>query len=141
MADVKTYDPSQVATIVSGVSMSGYGPDTFIAVAREVPSWSKKVGGKGEVGRSKSSNKSGSITLTIMQTSSDNDFLSGLALLDEQTGSGTFPIIIKDASGSTVVSALNCWISKYPDPEFAQEVGVREWVFDCDSINMLIGGN
>lgn len=138
---VNTYSPDEVSLIVAGINLSGFGPDTFIVVEREVDTFSKSVGAGGEVARRKSANKSGTITVTLLQTSDDNTTLSGLALTDEISLSGTFPVIVKDSSGTTVCAAENCWISAYPSVEFAEEIGTREWVLHADNINMLVGGN
>ncbi len=138
---IETYSPDEVAVIIGVLSLSGYGPDTFVAVEREVETFEKVVGAKGEVARKKSSNKSGTITVTLLQTSADNLSLSALALVDEVSGAGTFPIIVKDASGTTVCAAGDSWISAYPPVEFANSIGVRVWVFHCSNINMIVGGN
>lgn len=138
---VETYVPEEVSVIVNGVALSGYGPDTFVVVEREVPTFEKTVGADGEVARRKSANKSGTITITLMQTASDNATLSALLALDEESVTGTFPLLIKDNSGNTLCSAENGWVSTYPPVEFANDLGTREWVIEADSINMIIGGN
>lgn len=138
---VGTYASDQVSVTTGPHSVSGFGPDTFVVVEREVETFTKTTGADGEVSRSKSANKSGSITITLQQTSASNDVLSAFALADEQTNSGTFPVMIKDASGRSIMSAENCWVSAYPSVAFAAASGTYEWVLHADNINMLVGGN
>jgi hypothetical protein len=72
-------------------------------------------------------------------TSASNDTLSAQHALDEASGNGAVPLLIKDLSGRTVAEAPNAWIRKLPMVEFGREVGTREWVLDCDELIMFVG--
>lgn len=141
MSVLTTYSPSDVSLVIGVLTISGYAPDTFIVVSREVENFTKTVGSDGETARRKSANKSGTITITLLQTTSDNATLSGLALIDEITSKGTFPVIIKDNSGKSIASSDDTWVMSYPDMEFANDTGNREWVLESSNINMIFGGN
>lgn len=138
---VKTYDPKQVSVIVGGKIMQGFADGTFVMVERDEQAFTKKIGVDGEGTRAKSNNKGGKVTITLMQSSSSNDDLSAIAAADELNNSGVVPILIRDASGRSLYSALTAWVQKQTNGEFAGEVSHREWVIDTDELIMFAGGN
>jgi len=138
---VKTYDPKQNAIIVGGHIVSGFADGTFIVVERNEQAFNLKVGADGEGCRVKSNNKSGKFTLTLMQSSSSNDFLSALANADELTGEGVAPCLMKDNSGTTVCAGATSWVQKQANVENAKEATTRQWVIETDELDMFVGGN
>lgn len=138
---VKTYNPADVAIIFAGVPVEGIADGTFVTVARNNQSYNMNIGSDGEGVRAKSNDKGGTVTLTLMQSSVSNDALSALSILDEASGDGVGPLLIKDNSGRTLCSAETAWIQKPADVEFAREATTREWVFETDLLDMFIGGN
>jgi len=136
-----TYDPKQVAVIVGGVPVSGFADGTFVTVERSNDLFTKVSGGDGIVSRSKSNDKSGTITITLQQTSPSNDILQGVALLDEVSNNGVVPIIIQDFSGRTTLVSAFGWVKKSPKAEFSKEITNREWAFDCADLEIKHGGN
>jgi hypothetical protein len=138
---VFTYDPKQVSCIVGGKIGQGFSDGSFIKVERNEQAFTLKIGVDGEGTRAKSNNKSGKITLTLMQSSSYNDVLSAFAAADELSNTGAVPFFLKDNSGRTLCTALTCWVQKYPDSEFAKEVSTRTWVLETDDIEVFVGGN
>ena len=138
---VKTYDASQVSVIVGTRRLSGLAEGSFVTVSRDEQAFTKQVGADGEVTRAKTNNKAGSITITLQQASSGNDYLSTLAKTDEETSAGVVPVTVVDGSGTTVAIAESGWIQKLPDTEFGRDAGEREWVIDCADLEMLVGGN
>jgi hypothetical protein len=137
----KTLDPKLFHITVAGRALSGFADGTYIRVERRNPTYSLTVGADGEAARAKSNDKSGSVTVTLIQTSADNDFLSDLALADELTNAGVFPLTIIDDNGSTVVGAAQAWITQPAAIENAKEVQGREWVIESGSMDMFTGGN
>ena len=141
MAKTKQFDPSKVSIIVGPQPIGGFAKGTFINVERSSHLWSKEVGADGEVSRTKSSDKSGRITLKLMASSASNDYLSALNLLDELSNGGMFPVIVKDNSGTSLYAAAEAWIEKAPNAEFSKELTEREWVIDCAILESFSGGN
>lgn len=138
---VLTYDPKQVAMIVGGNIMDGFADGTFIVAERNEQAFNLKVGVDGEGTRAKSNNKSGKVTITLMQSSASNDKLSALAASDELSNTGAVPVMLKDNSGRTLITALTAWVQKYPNSEFGKEVTTRAWVFETDELDIFVGGN
>lgn len=137
----KTYNPKRVQVAIGSHIASGYADGTFIAIDRSVDQFQVVVGADGEAARAASADKSGTITVTVLQTSLTNDFLSSALLADENTNLNTFPILIKDINGRTLVQCAEAWVKKYATVEFGKEVVGREWVLETGELLIAEGGN
>jgi len=138
---VRTYAADEVRIIAGGVPISGLADGTFVTISRDEQAFNKVTGADGSTSRAKTANRAGSITITLQQTSPSNDYLSGLAIADEQGSGGVVPMLIKDESGRTVAATGAAWVQQAPDQEFSKDVSEREWVMDCARIDMFVGGN
>jgi hypothetical protein len=138
---VRTYDAAQVILTVNGVEISGYASDTFISIEREEPSFTKVVGADGTTSRAKSNNRSGTMTITLSQTSPSNDYLSALLAQDELSNSGVVPVILKDISGQSRFFSGTGWVQGMPSVEYAKEISDREWLIDLADMEFNIAGN
>jgi hypothetical protein len=138
---IKSYDPNQVIIIYGGVPISGLADGTFIQVTN-ADAWSKKVGADGEVGRSKSNDYTSEVTLTLMQTSSSNNYLSGIVAIDKASNAGALPLQILDLSGTSLHFWPQAWIRKTADAGYSKEIGDRAWVFDTGQpAQNVVGGD
>ncbi len=79
--------------------------------------------------------------LIVKAESPINDLLSAAALEDELFGTGYGYLFIKNLIGTTLISAPIAWIKKLPTTEYAMEATGREWVIDCESLEMFVGGS
>lgn len=137
---MQTYDPQYVVASFLGIPISGYADGTFIKVERDSESFTKMTGAGGEVARARSRHTGGKVTFTLMASSPCNDLLSAAFQADELLGTGVGPTFIKDLNGTTVALAANSWIQKPSSVEFGKEIGTREWVIDCASVEFTVGG-
>lgn len=135
---VKTYDPNGGTLTVGGNIITGFAPDTIVTIERNEAMWSLQVGADGEAARSKSNNRSGRFTFSLMQTADSNRILSGMAFIDETTGGMAVPVMYKH--GDNIFIAETGWIIQFPSSEFAREAGPREWVVETDIIIMKLAG-
>ena len=135
------YSPDLVDVIWNGITITGYADGTFIDVEREVDTFTKKVGSLGDVARSKSLNRSGKITITVMDTHPVNDLLAALIIEDEQFATAVGPFTLKDRSGTSEVRATEAWIMKVPKMGRAQQSGNNVYVFEAASIYIKHGGS
>jgi hypothetical protein len=138
---MKTYDPKLVIVTFAGNILTGFAEGTFVTVEREADAYTKVVGSDGEVARVRSRNASGSVTITLMQTSVSNDVLDALAVLDEEANAGSGPLFIEDLLGNTFIAATAAWIRKRSNIEYGAELGSREWVIDVADLKMVNGGS
>lgn len=140
---VKTYDPSNVSMFYGAIEMQGFAQDAAISVEHDEDDWTLVTGVDGEGTRSKTSNSSATITVSLMQSSVVNDLLSAERELDRlaPNGTGGKPLLIKDNSGRSIYAAQTAWIQKAPSAELNREATTREWVFRTDNLVAFHGGN
>lgn len=141
ISTTRTYDPAEHLLSFFGIPLTAFGPDTFIDAARAEDGYKMTVGAGGEVARSRSRNRTGRVTITLLASSPENDLMMQVALTDELTGGGIGALFLKDRIGTSVLHADNAWIAKIPDMKRAKEVGVAEWAIDCAQLEMFVGGN
>lgn len=122
--------------------LNGQVLDQLNGVKVEFPErHSKKVGGQGEVTRSKSADQTSKVTLTVPETSIANTLLDQMYEADVNAPGGiSYPFILKDAIGTTLVTCLNAWVMKKADIEEATESGEREWIIDCGDTEAVVAG-
>jgi len=138
---VHTYDPAQVVVTIAGVPMSGYTDGTFLEIVRNEPTWNTVVGADGIVTRGKTNNNTGTLTLTLKQSSPSNDVLSGLLIADEVSNAGVFPVLIKDLSGNSIYFTAQGWITTFANSTFAKEITDRSWTISLADTDFFVGGN
>jgi len=140
---VRNYDPANVSMFFGPIEVNGFAQDAAISVEHDEDDWSLVVGVDGEGTRSKTSNASGTITVSLMQSSPANDLLSAHRTLDKNTpgGIGGVPLLIKDNSGTSIYAAETAWIQKAPTAELNREASTREWVFRTDVLVAHHGSN
>lgn len=123
------YDPKKVNVIVGGAIITGFAEDTFINAERNNPKRSQKVSAKGEVTTNKNADDTGTIKITLDQTSPSNAVLKALYLQDEK-----FPAVVTDANlaGDIGAGGSQCSIENDPSAEWGAESSDREWVILVD---------
>lgn len=145
-----SYDPKQVSLSLvfktesgletTSIALDDYAEGTFIRVSRTRPMWSKRVGATGAVTRSKSNDKSGSLTITLEQGSRINALLTAAAIADEDTNAAIAGMMLKDANGEPdaedLVTGKNAWLVGLPDMMKGGEAGTVEWVLDIDVLDI-----
>lgn len=136
----KTYDPLQVSVILGSHIVTGFADGTFVSIERNNQTFELVSGASGETARAKSNDRSGTVTITLMQTSESNSVLSGFAAADELSNSGKFPIIVKDNNGDSLYEATEAWVQQPASVEFSKEISEREWVLETGELIMVTGG-
>jgi hypothetical protein len=137
---LKTYDPAKVSVIIGGHIVQGYADGEFVTAARNSDNFARVGGADGEQTRAKSNDRSGVITVTLMQASLSNAVLQGFALADETGNAGIVPILIKDSNGSELATAEQAWCQKPSDKSYGKESGDRQWVFETGELIFAGGG-
>jgi hypothetical protein len=136
-----TYDPAEVTVGIGGAIMSGYTDGTFVEIARNEATWNSVVGADGIVTRGKTNNRSGTLTLTLKQSSPSNDILSALLVADELTNGSVFPVIVKDLSGNSLYFSAQAYITTFPSSTFSKDITDRSWVIFLADCDMFVGSN
>ena len=139
-----TFDGSEVHVIIGTVPLSGFSDGDSVTATRTSDLFSKRTGLDGATGRAKNTDKSGTIEVRLLQSSSANDALSALLNMDSLglEGDAVFPISVIDMSGRTVIAGADCWIQTAPPVAFSTNaVGERVWVFASAALQLYVGGN
>lgn len=109
---VTTYDPKKVNVIVGGRVITGFASDGVVTLAKSEDSVTPSVGAKGDVTYSENANESGTVSLTLMSTSSSLPYLRDLEAKRRAVN-----VSITDANNDTAftMNEDNCRITKMPD--------------------------
>lgn len=109
---VTTYDPKKVNVIVGGRVITGFASDGVVTLAKSEDSVTPSVGAKGDVAYSENANESGTVSLTLMSTSSSLPYLRDLEAKRRAVN-----VSITDANDDTAftMNEDNCRITKMPD--------------------------
>ena len=93
------------------------------------------VGADGSVMHSLLGDKSGTVSVKLLKTSSVNAALQIMYNLQTTTGAqhGMNTIVIRDVARGDVITCQNCAFAKQPD------AGAVEWTFNAGSISFLLG--
>jgi hypothetical protein len=141
---LKIFDPDQVTFILGTIPIAdGWADGEGIRYEHNAPSFTKVVGTRGQVARSKSLDKSGTFTITLLQTADENDLLSLLLNTDVNApnGAGVVPLFLRDRQGRAKITAASAWISEPPKVVFSRGAEAREWKIDVADAERFDGGN
>ena len=147
IANIGNYSPEDVVMIIANDkfshTVSGIVEGTFISFERTVPRSTLTVGADLHAARVLRRNKSGIVTLTLMQSSETNDILSELARLDEEAHNNDwlFNVTIKDTLGRSVFFAPQAFLGNDPMTEYGVELSNREWTLNVINVQRHTGGN
>lgn len=137
----KKYNAAEVSVIFGSRAIHGFAADSMVTVERDNDAFTAQEGVDGEVTRSASNSKLGTVTITLMQSSDDNDYFSGIAVSDELTGKGAQALMIRDKNGRTLHTSPAAWIKKQPSNAFNKEAEGREWMIAAAELSMFTGGS
>jgi hypothetical protein len=138
---IGTFDFKKLNVIFGVAKLTGFADGDAVEVAEENPAFNSMSGADGYVDRIKNNANFLTITIRLRQTSPTNDILSALHAADRVSGT-PLPLLIKDRSGNTLVTAAQAWIEKFPTAAFGNEAKTREWVIKTGSQYVtFIGGN
>jgi hypothetical protein len=136
-----TYDPAEIIITIGGVPMAGFTDGTFCEVVRNEPTWNLVVGADGIATRGKTNNFSGTLTVTLKQSSPSNDVLSAFMIADELSNTGVIPILIKDLSGTSTFFSAQGWIAQFANATYGKDIQDRSWTISLAEIDMFVGSN
>lgn len=142
MAGLLSYAPSEVTITMAGLySVTGFAEGTFVKIVKDTQQITTVRAMDGSMSRIKSPDKGWKIEISLAQSSPANDILSTLWNVDNVTGMGKFPLMIKDGSGSTMFMAATSWVEELPDIVFSNQMEVRTWRLAATDVLVNVGGN
>jgi phage terminase large subunit GpA-like protein len=124
----KSYRADEVSVNIKGRLVEGYGEDEFVSIEMSAPRTSKTTGSDGEVVFSQTADKSGSITITLLQTSAANDYFQEWLDRNERgPGLEYRPIVVRDLNGRAKFSAPHCTVEEEPQVVYGRSASMRAW--------------
>lgn len=139
-----TWDGAQLSVVIGALPLKSLSDGDSVIFRRNNPLYNSRAGNDGAVGRARVTDKRAQFEIRTQQTASVNDELSAMFNMDSITEEGQFvgPIMVKDLSGRTVISAGQAWLMSLGDVGFESgAVGERTWTFECADSVAFIGGN
>jgi len=130
---MKTYSPEEGSMIIDGNIIEQWNE---IKVAMDEDGYSFEPSTSGGGTRTKNANKAGKFTITLQQTSASNGVLSDLARSGD-----IVPCGFRDNSGNDVHESEAGYVVKQAESGYGKEVGTREWVIQCEVLEMDVRGN
>lgn len=139
---MKVYSFLNTVVLVNGVEVTGFADgDDVIGIRRRVDSATDRVGADGTMMVALSADKSGEVTLRLLQTSSSNKYLNSLMALQEG-GSKTFVpinIMFQDTYRNDTASGSIGYLKKPTDVVRGAQGNVQEWVIVVERLDVLLG--
>lgn len=137
---VHTLRVRETLNTIGGHKLAGFGDDT-ISIEYQEDQVEVVRGADGEVTRVIHAVDDVQITITLKQSSQSNDFLSALWNADKLTGAGILPWATVDGSGTTLVAASECFVTKPPKIDYGKSAKDRVWTLHTGPAVVNIGGN
>ena len=127
-----SYSPNDINVIVAGVPVSGFGDGDFVSAEFSSDAAVLKEGADGSPAISyKRGLRGGQVTITLLQTSLSNNYLSGLLFAQKSAAgaSTTIPLAIINSQGGQTVTMPRAAFMKEPTVTFGPEVSTVEYTF------------
>lgn len=128
---VTTYNPKKVTMSMGNHIASGFSDDSFINIEYAGDGVQDNTGADGEVVRSIDPSNAYTVKVAVQQNSRTNAFLDKMFKKDQQNGTGTFPINIKDLVGKEQFKASVAWVTKPAAWGRGKAQTNREWEIKC----------
>lgn len=137
------YNPDHIIPAWGSTVFSAFGADSKVTGARLKDGTAMHVGADGQVTVTMNPDRSGMITVVLVQGSEVNTELLIVQQTQENTGRlQKRPFSITDLSGGPLINSPNAWIRKIPDHEYGMaEAKERVWIFDCDKLLFVPGAS
>ena len=141
MANQATVDPGACVIMLGTYTLTGFATDVGYTSSMRDTRWTATVGNRGLAARGKTVSGLATITLNILNTSVDNDFLSAMAELDDKTPGGFLVPLSKVTMNARIVENGLVYVTKVPDTQ--DGVGPYPVVWTLESMNFVkfVGGH
>ena len=139
---LRKYAPDDIVVTIGVMAVTGIKEGTFLEAERTVETGMLDIGSDGEATLVINPNQSGTVKVTLQQSSPLNDYFAtlSLALQQKNTSVAVVPISVEDKNGTTVVSAKQAFTQKPTKITFADKAEAREWTFVCPYLVITPGG-
>jgi len=127
--------------IVQGIVIDGFADgDSVITAERSVDSIQTKVGADGEMSVAHSTDKSGRISVVLMQTSESNKALYALLAAQEVGAALPLAVMFKDTGGGDVFTGTNGVLLRPANATRGVNVNTQEWTMVFETLDLIYTG-
>jgi hypothetical protein len=135
------YSAREVKVAWGLILMEGFSGDNICSFAYNTELTSESIGCDGKLATSVTPDRSGTVTVELMQTSDSSKQLAAL-LAYQNNQSDTSKIVkadfaVSDPSGSTLCIARNAYLKSAPEVGLGVEQGTHEWTLFSEKIDYL----
>lgn len=135
----RTYRPEDINLLIGTYRVTGF---TEVSVRRNQPAFKDETGLRGKTTRVKNRDNSGVATITLQQTSPDNDLFSQIVSQDQIYQTGRFTLTLTDTGGQSSLVLVDGYFRSKPDVSFSSDPTSREWEFVYQrEVDYAVGGN
>ena len=137
------YEAKGLLINLGPIIIDGFADGELISISRTKPTFEIVEGSDGKVTRFKNHSVSGTILVSLMQTSATNDLFSALLQVDRnaRNGAGILPFRLRDSNCRSLYAATEAWIATDPEVSFDRGPTTRQWAIVCANLEMFTGGN
>lgn len=139
MSNNATVDPSQHRIRLGAYLLTGFAPDIGYSSTFDVDEFSTIVGNRGLGAFRRTISQAATITLNLMNTSQDNDFLSLMRLADIKGGGVLVPLTKTTVNNNLLVEGGLVRIVKNPDTNDGP-AGIITWTLKSVNFTKFIAG-
>lgn len=137
-----TLDPRKVKINYAGRIFTGLAKETFVNIAPQGEGNRLVKGAFDTSAWSIDPDSSAMVTITVMQTEADNDFLSERYRRQQAGLEGGQILLIKDLRGTSLLHSSDAKVVNFPEAGHGVEVENRSWEIMCAStLAYNVGGN
>lgn len=140
MANQATVDPGLCTIVIAGYTLSGFADGVSFNSTFDVDRFSKTVGNRGLGAFGKTISGSATITLTVLNTSSDNDVLMLIATADNNTPGGVLVPLVKVTGNARITEGGDVRIMKIPDTQDGAGPYPVTWTLGSLNYVKFVGG-
>lgn len=121
------YNPRDVILVAGGTQFTDFMPGTMIAISKTEDLILPQTGVRGETALAVNLNNTGTMTISLKQTSPSHTFLMAWQTLVRGGGIPYFPIVFNDRASNISITTY-AWVQTQPDFTLGSEVASLEWV-------------
>lgn len=140
MAQVSSYSSQNVTVTFLGVVISGFAEgDDSIMIERNKPIMTQQIGMQGDGLYNQTADKSGVVTLKLLQNCEENTFLSAKVQAAEIGGIVSGELIVTEIGNDAQSTARKCVIEGMPKFQRGETSVPVEWRFLSTDISITQG--
>lgn len=133
MSTVMTYSPSDIIVRIEDYTLPGI---MSIELKWDQPQFKIVRGIRGQVARVRNTNMSGTVVLTLQQTSLGNSVLQSVMSGDQASGNGRFHLAISEGAGNLQIESSNAFVTSFPDMKYSNNFEDRVWTLGVFNVAM-----